>query len=161
MVLSQRNCNQIKLSKLKHDGIKWYVFTFCLHVCSRVKTSSLQYIKNVVAMTQPIPLAYYVMVLITFLLPSTPSLVSCLTRLKKVPMMHGATTSTVSSATTPVTNVPFAESATSNQVCPFILAFPFFTAVRQLWSIVDNGKVSLKSISNQNTIRKVVILVIV
>uniref|UniRef100_A0A8C1JZ88 Muscleblind-like splicing regulator 3 n=1 Tax=Cyprinus carpio TaxID=7962 RepID=A0A8C1JZ88_CYPCA len=32
-----------------------------------------------------------------------------------VPMMHGATTSTVSSATTPVTNVPFAESATSNQ----------------------------------------------
>uniref|UniRef100_A0A8B9H1N6 Muscleblind-like splicing regulator 3 n=1 Tax=Astyanax mexicanus TaxID=7994 RepID=A0A8B9H1N6_ASTMX len=32
-----------------------------------------------------------------------------------VPMMHGATTSTVSSATTPVTNVPFAESAASNQ----------------------------------------------
>uniref|UniRef100_A0A672NUQ5 Muscleblind-like splicing regulator 3 n=1 Tax=Sinocyclocheilus grahami TaxID=75366 RepID=A0A672NUQ5_SINGR len=42
-----------------------------------------------------------------------------------VPMMHGATTSTVSSAATPVTNVPFAESATSNQVCPFILASPF------------------------------------
>ncbi|XP_016366723.1 muscleblind-like protein 3 isoform X13 [Sinocyclocheilus rhinocerous] len=35
-----------------------------------------------------------------------------------VPMMHGATTSTVSSATTPVTNVPFAESATSNQTPP-------------------------------------------
>uniref|UniRef100_A0A8C7D2D6 Muscleblind-like splicing regulator 3 n=1 Tax=Oncorhynchus kisutch TaxID=8019 RepID=A0A8C7D2D6_ONCKI len=34
-----------------------------------------------------------------------------------VPMMHGATTSTVSSASTPVTNVPFAESASSNQVC--------------------------------------------
>ncbi|XP_071362956.1 muscleblind-like protein 3 isoform X2 [Trachinotus anak] len=32
-----------------------------------------------------------------------------------VPMMHGATTSTVSSASTPVTNVPFAESAASNQ----------------------------------------------
>lgn len=37
----------------------------------------------------------------------------------KVPMMHGATTSTVSSASTPVTNVPFAESAASNQVCSF------------------------------------------
>ncbi|KAG9272642.1 muscleblind-like protein 3 isoform X1 [Astyanax mexicanus] len=35
-----------------------------------------------------------------------------------VPMMHGATTSTVSSATTPVTNVPFAESAASNQTPP-------------------------------------------
>ncbi|XP_016306428.1 muscleblind-like protein 3 isoform X2 [Sinocyclocheilus anshuiensis] len=35
-----------------------------------------------------------------------------------VPMMHGATTSTVSSATTPVTNVPFAESANSNQTPP-------------------------------------------
>ncbi|XP_047013126.1 muscleblind-like protein 3 isoform X1 [Ictalurus punctatus] len=35
-----------------------------------------------------------------------------------VPMMHGATTSTVSSATTPVTNVPFAESAASNQTLP-------------------------------------------
>uniref|UniRef100_A0A8C1TTL2 Muscleblind-like splicing regulator 3 n=2 Tax=Cyprinus carpio TaxID=7962 RepID=A0A8C1TTL2_CYPCA len=44
-----------------------------------------------------------------------------------VPMMHGATTSTVSSATTPVTNVPFAESATSNQVCPFILASRFYS----------------------------------
>ncbi|XP_022615966.1 muscleblind-like protein 3 isoform X2 [Seriola lalandi dorsalis] len=33
-----------------------------------------------------------------------------------VPMMHGATTSTVSSASTPVTNVPFAESAASNQI---------------------------------------------
>lgn len=33
--------------------------------------------------------------------------------------MHGATTSTVSSASTPVTNVPFAESAASNQVCSF------------------------------------------
>ncbi|XP_062249725.1 muscleblind-like protein 3 isoform X5 [Platichthys flesus] len=32
-----------------------------------------------------------------------------------VPMMHGATTSNVSSASTPVTNVPFAESAASNQ----------------------------------------------
>uniref|UniRef100_H3DHD2 Muscleblind-like splicing regulator 3 n=1 Tax=Tetraodon nigroviridis TaxID=99883 RepID=H3DHD2_TETNG len=36
-----------------------------------------------------------------------------------VPMMHGATTSTVSSASTSVTNVPFAESATSDQVCSF------------------------------------------
>uniref|UniRef100_A0A4W5QYD4 Muscleblind-like splicing regulator 3 n=1 Tax=Hucho hucho TaxID=62062 RepID=A0A4W5QYD4_9TELE len=36
-----------------------------------------------------------------------------------VPMMHGATTSTVSSASTPVTNVPFAESAASNQVCRY------------------------------------------
>uniref|UniRef100_A0A8C7CTM0 Muscleblind-like splicing regulator 3 n=1 Tax=Oncorhynchus kisutch TaxID=8019 RepID=A0A8C7CTM0_ONCKI len=42
-----------------------------------------------------------------------------------VPMMHGATTSTVSSASTPVTNVPFAESASSNQVCPFILGSLF------------------------------------
>ncbi|XP_076015770.1 muscleblind-like protein 3 isoform X3 [Genypterus blacodes] len=32
-----------------------------------------------------------------------------------VPMMHGATSSTVSSASTPVTNVPFAESAASTQ----------------------------------------------
>ncbi|XP_010896039.1 muscleblind-like protein 3 isoform X8 [Esox lucius] len=32
-----------------------------------------------------------------------------------VPMMHGATTSTVSSASNPVTNVPFPESAASNQ----------------------------------------------
>uniref|UniRef100_UPI003AAA6185 muscleblind-like protein 3 n=1 Tax=Centroberyx gerrardi TaxID=166262 RepID=UPI003AAA6185 len=43
-----------------------------------------------------------------------------------VPMMHGATTSTVSSASTPVTNVPFAESAASNQVCPFILGSLLF-----------------------------------
>uniref|UniRef100_A0A665XER8 Muscleblind-like protein 3 n=1 Tax=Echeneis naucrates TaxID=173247 RepID=A0A665XER8_ECHNA len=42
-----------------------------------------------------------------------------------VPMMHGATTSTVSSASTPVTNVPFAESATSNQVCSFISVLLF------------------------------------
>ncbi|XP_076877353.1 muscleblind-like protein 3 isoform X2 [Brachyhypopomus gauderio] len=35
-----------------------------------------------------------------------------------VPMMHGATTSTVSSATTPVTNVPFADSASTNQTPP-------------------------------------------
>ncbi|XP_048087979.1 muscleblind-like protein 3 isoform X8 [Alosa alosa] len=35
-----------------------------------------------------------------------------------VPMMHGASTSTVSSATTPITNVPFAESAASNQTPP-------------------------------------------
>uniref|UniRef100_A0A8C2XKD2 Muscleblind-like splicing regulator 3 n=1 Tax=Cyclopterus lumpus TaxID=8103 RepID=A0A8C2XKD2_CYCLU len=34
------------------------------------------------------------------------------------PMMHGATTSTVSSASTQVTNVPFAESAASNQTPP-------------------------------------------
>ncbi|XP_018598774.1 muscleblind-like protein 3 isoform X5 [Scleropages formosus] len=37
-----------------------------------------------------------------------------------VAMMHGATPSTVSSATTPVTNVPFADTPASNQVCPFI-----------------------------------------
>ncbi|MBN3297497.1 MBN2A protein, partial [Amia calva] len=36
-----------------------------------------------------------------------------------VPMMHGATPSTVTSATTPVTSVPFADSAATNQVCPF------------------------------------------
>ncbi|XP_047190527.1 muscleblind-like protein 3 isoform X3 [Scophthalmus maximus] len=35
-----------------------------------------------------------------------------------VAMMHGATTSSVSSASTPVTNVPFAESAASNQQSP-------------------------------------------
>ena len=50
----------------------------------------------------------------------------------KVPMMHGATTSTVSSASTPVTNVPFAESAASNQVCPFILGFLFCFNLRFL-----------------------------
>lgn len=44
----------------------------------------------------------------------------------KVPMMHGATTSTVSSASTPVTNVPFAESAASNQVCSFISVLFWF-----------------------------------
>ncbi|XP_076877359.1 muscleblind-like protein 3 isoform X8 [Brachyhypopomus gauderio] len=38
--------------------------------------------------------------------------------LPTVPMMHGATTSTVSSATTPVTNVPFADSASTNQTPP-------------------------------------------
>ncbi|MBN3322995.1 MBNL3 protein, partial [Atractosteus spatula] len=37
-----------------------------------------------------------------------------------VPMMHGATPSTVTSATTPVTSVPFADTAAANQVCPFI-----------------------------------------
>ncbi|KAL4648281.1 muscleblind-like protein 3 isoform X1 [Arapaima gigas] len=40
-----------------------------------------------------------------------------------VPMMHGAAPSTVSSATTPVTNVPFADAPTSNQVWPLHLAF--------------------------------------
>ncbi|XP_066571318.1 muscleblind-like protein 3 isoform X4 [Amia ocellicauda] len=33
-----------------------------------------------------------------------------------VPMMHGATPSTVTSATTPVTSVPFADSAATNQI---------------------------------------------
>lgn len=47
----------------------------------------------------------------------------------KVPMMHGATTSTVSSASTPVTNVPFAESAASNQVCSFISVLFYFSSV--------------------------------
>lgn len=46
----------------------------------------------------------------------------------KVPMMHGAT-STVSSASTPVTNVPFAESAASNQVCSFISVLFYFSSV--------------------------------
>lgn len=46
----------------------------------------------------------------------------------KVPMMHGATTSTVSSASTPVTNVPFAESAASNQVCCFFQLYSVLTA---------------------------------
>ncbi|XP_062332749.1 muscleblind-like protein 3 isoform X5 [Osmerus eperlanus] len=41
-----------------------------------------------------------------------------------VPMMHGATTSTVSSASTPVTNVPFAESAASNQWKGFMFPLP-------------------------------------
>uniref|UniRef100_A0A3B5MBC5 Muscleblind-like splicing regulator 3 n=1 Tax=Xiphophorus couchianus TaxID=32473 RepID=A0A3B5MBC5_9TELE len=45
-----------------------------------------------------------------------------------VPMMHGAT-STVSSASTPVTNVPFAESAASNQVCSFISVLFYFSFV--------------------------------
>uniref|UniRef100_A0A8C4HU72 Muscleblind-like splicing regulator 3 n=1 Tax=Dicentrarchus labrax TaxID=13489 RepID=A0A8C4HU72_DICLA len=44
------------------------------------------------------------------------------------PMMHGATTSTVSSASTPVTNVPFAESAASNQVCSFISVLFYFSS---------------------------------
>uniref|UniRef100_A0AAQ5YRQ6 C3H1-type domain-containing protein n=1 Tax=Amphiprion ocellaris TaxID=80972 RepID=A0AAQ5YRQ6_AMPOC len=46
-----------------------------------------------------------------------------------LPMMHGATTSTVSSASTPVTNVPFAESAASNQVCSFISVLFYFSSV--------------------------------
>ncbi|KAG5843615.1 hypothetical protein ANANG_G00152800 [Anguilla anguilla] len=33
-----------------------------------------------------------------------------------VPMMHGATPSTVTSASTPVTSVPFADTAASNQM---------------------------------------------
>lgn len=66
--------------------------------------------------------------------PLSPLPVSRLTRLKKVPMMHGASTSTVSSTTTPITNVPFAESAASNQVCPLILASPLILAVGpQTW----------------------------
>uniref|UniRef100_A0A8C2YGD9 Muscleblind like splicing regulator 2 n=1 Tax=Coturnix japonica TaxID=93934 RepID=A0A8C2YGD9_COTJA len=36
-----------------------------------------------------------------------------------VPMMHGATPATVSAATTPATSVPFAATATANQVCSF------------------------------------------
>uniref|UniRef100_A0A8V0YTV9 Muscleblind like splicing regulator 3 n=1 Tax=Gallus gallus TaxID=9031 RepID=A0A8V0YTV9_CHICK len=36
-----------------------------------------------------------------------------------VPMMHGATPTTVSAATTPATSVPFAATATANQVWPF------------------------------------------
>lgn len=39
--------------------------------------------------------------------------------LPKVPMMHGATPTTVSAATTPATSVPFAATATANQVWPF------------------------------------------
>ena len=40
--------------------------------------------------------------------------------LLKVPMMHGATPTTVSAATTPATSVPFAATATGNQVWQFI-----------------------------------------
>lgn len=47
----------------------------------------------------------------------------------KVPMMHGATTSTVSSASTTVTNVPFAESAATNQVCSLISVLFYFSSV--------------------------------
>ncbi|XP_062370834.1 muscleblind-like protein 2 isoform X26 [Cinclus cinclus] len=36
-----------------------------------------------------------------------------------VPMMHNATAATVSAATTPATSVPFAATATANQVCSF------------------------------------------
>ncbi|ELK36717.1 Muscleblind-like protein 2 [Myotis davidii] len=36
-----------------------------------------------------------------------------------VPMMHSATSATVSAATTPATSVPFAATATANQVCSF------------------------------------------
>lgn len=35
----------------------------------------------------------------------------------KVPMVHGATPATVSAATTSATSVPFAATATANQVC--------------------------------------------
>lgn len=42
---------------------------------------------------------------------------------RKVPMMHGATPTTVSAATTPATSVPFAATATANQVCPLLMAF--------------------------------------
>lgn len=37
--------------------------------------------------------------------------------LPKVPMVHGATPATVSAATTSATSVPFAATATANQVC--------------------------------------------
>uniref|UniRef100_A0A8C6Z4A3 Muscleblind like splicing regulator 2 n=1 Tax=Nothoprocta perdicaria TaxID=30464 RepID=A0A8C6Z4A3_NOTPE len=37
----------------------------------------------------------------------------------KLPMMHNATAATVSAATTPATSVPFAATATANQVCSF------------------------------------------
>uniref|UniRef100_A0A8C5W1K5 Muscleblind like splicing regulator 2 n=1 Tax=Microcebus murinus TaxID=30608 RepID=A0A8C5W1K5_MICMU len=36
-----------------------------------------------------------------------------------LPMMHSATSATVSAATTPATSVPFAATATANQVCSF------------------------------------------
>uniref|UniRef100_A0A8C3SUU5 C3H1-type domain-containing protein n=1 Tax=Chelydra serpentina TaxID=8475 RepID=A0A8C3SUU5_CHESE len=36
-----------------------------------------------------------------------------------VPMMHSATSATVSAAATPATSVPFAATATANQVCSF------------------------------------------
>lgn len=121
IVLSKCNHVRIKLSQLKPNETKG-VFKFaCLfwsekhHLCGTWKRSchDSAYSSGILCHgTHNIPPPLH--------LP--PSLVSCLTRLKKVPMMHGATTSTVSSATTPVTNVPFAESATSNQVCPFILA---------------------------------------
>lgn len=97
--------------------------------CLWVKLPSWQCHLIVAMSLSPLPLSYLVMIIITFLLLPCPLSVSRLTRLKKVPMMHGATTSTVSSATTPITNVPFAESAASNQVCPLILASPLTLAV--------------------------------
>ena len=41
----------------------------------------------------------------------------------KVPMVHGATPATVSAATTSATSVPFAATATANQVCSFTALF--------------------------------------
>lgn len=39
---------------------------------------------------------------------------------EKVPMMYSATPATVSAATTPATSVPYAATATANQVCSFL-----------------------------------------
>ncbi|XP_044523572.1 muscleblind-like protein 1 isoform X2 [Gracilinanus agilis] len=43
--------------------------------------------------------------------------------LPPVPMVHGATPATVSAATTSATSVPFAATATANQVCSFTALF--------------------------------------
>ena len=104
-----------------------YFICMCLGTCSN---SSWQY-HLICAMTfKP---THFAMVTISFLSPPSlpppprphPRPLSFVwLAWIKVPMMHGATTSTVSSASTPVTNVPFAESATSNQVCSFI-SVPF------------------------------------
>uniref|UniRef100_A0A3B5MBE2 Muscleblind-like splicing regulator 3 n=1 Tax=Xiphophorus couchianus TaxID=32473 RepID=A0A3B5MBE2_9TELE len=61
-------------------------------------------------------------------IPTGESFSAATTSGSTVPMMHGAT-STVSSASTPVTNVPFAESAASNQVCSFISVLFYFSFV--------------------------------
>lgn len=104
--------------------IKSVIFFISYFVCMCLDTcSSWQYHWTCAMTFDP---THFAMVTISFLSPlllPAHILVLCLSSDSpwiKVPMMHGATTSTVSSASTPVTNVPFAESAASNQVCSFI-----------------------------------------
>ena len=111
----------------------------CLDTCSN---SSWQYHLTCAITFDP---THFAMVTISFLSPPSlpPSLLPYLPPSRphprplsfvwlawiKVPMMHGATTtSNVSSASTPVTNVPFAESAASNQVCSFTSVLSSFSS---------------------------------